>query len=122
MTMTMTMTTKKIVKKSKPNPPKARKALRRARPNAKLSAGKSKEKLIGKIAHYYDKIKVAALTLKDTLSQGDTIRIEGGGKSFAQEIDSMQIEHEQVKKAKKGEDVGFKVKQKVREGYRVFKV
>jgi putative protease len=83
---------------------------------------KSKEKLIGKIAHYYDKIKVAAVTLKDTLSQGDTIRIEGGGKSFTQEIDSMQIEHEQVKKAKKGEDVGFKVNQKVREGYRVFKV
>lgn len=93
------------------NPPKARRALRRAR-----------EKLIGKIAHYYDKIKVAAVTLKDTLSQGDTIRIEGGGKSFTQEIDSMQIEHEQVQKAKKGEDVGFKVKQKVREGYRVFKV
>ena len=83
---------------------------------------KTKEKLIGRIAHYYDKIKVAALTLKDTLSQGDTIRIEGGGKSFTQEIDSMQIEHEQVKKAKKGKDVGFKVKQKVREGYRVFKL
>lgn len=98
----MTMTTTKPLKKSKPKKPK--------------------EKLIGKIAHYYDKIKVAAITLKDTLSQGDTIRIEGGGKSFTQEIDSMQIEHEQVQKAKKGEDVGFKVKQKVREGYRVFKV
>jgi hypothetical protein len=34
----------------------------------------------------------------------------------------MQIEHEPVNTAKKGEEVGFKVKQKVREGYRVFKV
>ena len=106
---------KKIVKKPKPNPPKARKALRR------VGKSKKKEKLLGRVAHYYDKIKVAAVTLKDTLSQGDTIRIEGGGKSFTQQIDSMQIEHEQVKKAKKGEDVGFKVKQKVREGYRVYK-
>ena len=98
MTMTITMTTKKPVKKSKP-----------------------KEKLIGKIAHYYDKIKVAAVTLKDTLSQGDTIRVEGGGKSFTQQIDSMEIEHEKVAKAKKGKDVGFKVNQKVREGYRVYR-
>jgi putative protease len=113
----MTMTIKKPVKKSKPKQAAKKKA---SPPSLKLRRGK--EKLIGRIAHYYDKIKVAAITLKDTLSQGDTIRIEGGGKFFSQEVDSMQIEHEQVKKAKKGEDVGFKVKQKVREGYRVFKV
>lgn len=81
-----------------------------------------KEKLIGKVDHYFDKIKVAALKLKDSLCVGDTVRIEGGIISFTQEISSMQIEHEQVKKAKRGDEVGFKVKKKVREGYRVFRV
>ena len=32
------------------------------------------------------------------------------------------MEEESVNTAKKGDEVGFKVKQKVREGYRVFKV
>lgn len=104
------------------NPPKARKALRRARPNAKLSAGKSKEKLIGKVAHFYDHIGVIALKLKDSLKAGDAIRIEGGTTSFTQKVESMQIEHEQVAKAKKGEDVGIKVSKKAREGYRVYRV
>lgn len=83
---------------------------------------KTKEKLLGKVDHYFDKIKVAALKLKDSLKVGDTILIEGGMVSFTQEVVSMQIEHEQVKTAKKGSEVGFKVKKKVREGYRVFKV
>lgn len=81
-----------------------------------------KEKLLGKIDHYFDKIGVAAMKLGDSLKVGDTIRIEGGSVAFTQDIDSMQIEHERVNMAKKGDEVGFKVKQKVREGYRVFKV
>jgi hypothetical protein len=34
----------------------------------------------------------------------------------------MEIEHEKVKEAKKGDSVGLKVSQKVREGYSVYKV
>ena len=80
-----------------------------------------KEKLLGKVDHYFDKISVAAMTLKDSLKVGDTIRVEGGSVAFTQQIASMQIDHEPVNIAKKGNEVGFKVKQKVREGYRVYK-
>ena len=90
--------------------------------SAKATAGKSKEKLVGKIDHYFDKIQVAAMKLEDSLKVGDTVRIEGGSVAFTQQVASMQIEHESVNTAKKGDEVGFKVKQKVREGYRVFKV
>ena len=90
--------------------------------SAKATAGKSKEKLVGKIDHYFDKIQVAAMKLEDSLKVGDTVRIEGGSVAFTQQISSMQINHESVNSAKKGDEVGFKVKQKVREGYRVFKV
>ena len=90
--------------------------------SAKATAGKSKGKLLGKIDHYFDKINVAAMKLGDSLKVGDTLRIEGGSVAFTQQIASMQIEHESVNTAKKGDEVGFKVKKKVREGYRVFKV
>ena len=80
-----------------------------------------KQKLIGKIDHYFDKIKVAAMKTKDALKVGDIVHIEGGTLSFDQKIGSLQIEHKAVKKAKKGDEIGFKVEQKVREGYRVFK-
>ncbi|MBI2644388.1 MAG: hypothetical protein HYW95_02700 [Candidatus Wildermuthbacteria bacterium] len=82
---------------------------------------KVKEQPIGKVAHYYDKIGVIALKLTNPVAVGNTIRIEGGEKSFTQKIASMQIDHEKIKKAKKGDEVGIKITQKAREGYRVFR-
>ncbi len=108
-------------KKTKPKAkakPKKKAAAKKAVPKAK----KSKTKLLGKVDHYFDKISVAAMKLGDSLKVGDTVRIEGGSVAFTQQVASMQIEHEQVNAAKKGDEVGFKVKQKVREGYRVYKV
>lgn len=79
-------------------------------------------KLIGKISHYFGKIGVAVIKLSGTLKVGDNIRIAGGEVDFAQVIDSMEIEHEKVKTAKKGDSVGLKINQKVREGYKVYKL
>jgi len=79
-------------------------------------------KLIGKISHYFGKIGVAVIKLSDTLKVGDNIRIAGGEIDFTQVIDSMEIEHEKVETAKKGDSVGLKINQKVREGYKVYKL
>jgi len=79
-------------------------------------------KLIGKVTHYFSKIGVAVIELSDTLKVGDTIRIVGGITDFTQTIDSMEIEHKKVEEAKKGDSIGLKVSQKVREGYKVYKV
>ena len=74
-------------------------------------------KLIGKVSHYFSKIGVAVIELSGSLSTGDTIRIVGGEKTdFEQTIDSMEMEHEKIEKAKKGDAIGTKVKEKVREG------
>lgn len=84
---------------------------------------KAQEKLIGKISHYFDHIKVAVIDLDDKLEIGDTIRIKGGESTdFTQPVKSMESEHEKIKKAKKGESIGVKVKEKVREGYKVYKL
>ncbi len=82
-----------------------------------------KEKLIGVVTHYFDKIGVAALKLKAPLSVGDRILFRSNlGDLFEQEITSIQIEHQSVKKAKKGDEVGIKVDQKVHDGNEVYLV
>jgi len=79
-------------------------------------------KLIGKVTHYFGKIGVAVIELEDTLKVGDTIRIVGGGTDFTQTVESMEIEHKKVKEARAGQAIGLKVNQKVREGYKVYKI
>jgi len=80
------------------------------------------KKLVGKITHYFTKIGVAVIELTDTVSVGDTISIEGPSTNFQQKVDSMQIEHKNVKVAKKGESIGLKVMDRVREIDSVYKV
>ena len=81
-----------------------------------------KEKLIGEVVHFFSNIKVAVIKLSAPLSVGDTIHIVGGEDTdFEQPVKSMEVDHEKIDKAKKGAEVGLKVKKKVREGYKVFK-
>lgn len=94
---------------------------KKAKKPAKLviKAGKP----VGKVVHYYDHIKVAVIKLSAPLAVGDEIRIMGGESTdFNQSVASMQMDHEKIKKAQKGKAIGLKVKEKVREGYKVFKV
>jgi putative protease len=77
---------------------------------------------VGKVTHYYDKLEVAVLELSGALVVGDKIKIVGRAGEFTQEVDSMQMEHEKVNKAKKGDTVGLKVSQKVKDGDQVFRV
>lgn len=85
---------------------------------------KSEEgKLIGAVIHFFDNISVAVIELSGKLKVGDEIRIVGGENTdFNQVVESMEAEHQKVKEAKKGESIGLKVKEKVRDGYKVFLV
>ncbi len=79
-------------------------------------------KLIGEITHYFGKISVAIIKITDSLKVGDEIRIIGGEVDFNQTIESMEVDHKKIEKAKSGESVGLKVQEKVREGYKVYKL
>ena len=79
-------------------------------------------KIVGKITHYFGNIGVTVIELSDTLKVGDTIRIVGGETDFTQTVESMEIEHKKVEEAKAGDSIGLKVEQKVREGYKVYKL
>lgn len=79
------------------------------------------EKPIGKITHYYSKIGVGIIELVSSLKVGDKIKIKGHSTEIEQNIDSMQIDHAEVSEAKKGDVIGLKVADKVREGDEVYK-
>jgi putative protease len=84
---------------------------------------KKEGKMVGKITHYFSNIEVAVINLASPLKQGDKIRITGGQETdFEQDVDAMQIDHKEVKSAKKGDSVGMKVDEKVHEGYKVYKI
>lgn len=80
----------------------------------------AERKLIGKITHYFDKIGVAVIELKGSLKLGDKIEIDNKGENFSQAIASMQIDNEPVKVAKKGQAIGLKVSQPVKQNALVY--
>lgn len=78
---------------------------------------------IGKVTHYYDKIGVAVVKLDSGLAKGDKIKFMRGGEDmFEQEVESMQIEHDKIDSAKKGDVVGLKVDKEVKEDAEVYKI
>jgi putative protease len=77
---------------------------------------------VGKITHFFTKISVAIVELSDSLAVGDQILIKGPTTSVEQKVDSMQIEHESVEKAKRGQSIGLKVNDHVREHDMVYRV
>lgn len=80
------------------------------------------EKEVGKVTHYFSEIEVAVFKLNGTIKVGDKIKITGHTTDFEQELKEMQVDHKAVESAKKGDDVGAKVKDKVREGDTVYLV
>lgn len=80
------------------------------------------KKLVGKVTHYFTKIGVAVVELTDELKIGDRISIEGATTNFQQVVNSMQIEHKDVKVAMAGQSIGLKVDQRAREGDLVYKI
>jgi len=78
---------------------------------------------IGEVTHFFPHVKAGVIKLKrETLSVGDTIYIKGHTTDFEQKIKSMQANHAPIEKASKGQEIGMKVKSKVRHGDKVYKI
>jgi translation elongation factor EF-1alpha len=80
------------------------------------------EKEIGTVTNYFSKISVAVIELTAPLQVGDKVRIKGGARDFEQIVQSMQIEHQPIEKAKAGQEIALKVDEKVRASDTVYKV
>ena len=77
---------------------------------------------IGKVTHYYNRIRVAVLKLDGELKVGDTILFLGHSTDFGQPVTSMEIEHRKVQSVPAGSEVAVQVIQPVRTGDKVVKV
>ncbi len=80
------------------------------------------KKEIGKITHFYSRISVGIVELKDELKIGDQIAIEGSSTTFEQTVSSMQIEKENIEVARAGDMIGLKFIDRVRPGDIVYKL
>lgn len=78
------------------------------------------KKPIGKVTHYYDKIGVAIVKFSRNVKMGENLKFKGAHTDFTHKIDSIQYDHKDIDVAKKGQEVGIKVSEKVREGDEVF--
>lgn len=77
-------------------------------------------KKIGTVIHFYDKISVAIVKLSAPLKTDDSIKFKHGDKEFTQTVDSIELEHKKIAGAKKGDEIGLKVSQSIKEKTEVF--
>jgi translation elongation factor EF-1alpha len=81
------------------------------------------EQEVGVIVKYFAKPSVAALEMKKgTIRSGDLLRFKGHTTDFTEEVGSMEVDNQSIEEAKTGDLVGIKVKERVRENDKVYKV
>ena len=78
---------------------------------------------IGKITHYFPHVNAAVITIKKSgLKLGDQILIKGHTTRFYEQITSMQIDRNSITEAKKGDEIGLLVKERVRANDEVYRI
>jgi U32 family peptidase len=85
----------------------------------------TKKKIVaGKVTNYYNKLKVALVELQSADIQiGDQLNIIGNKTGLLQfKAERLEINHKQVKKAKKGSIVAIKVEKQVRPNDKLYKI
>lgn len=83
---------------------------------------KTKKVYIGSIKNYFSKVNVAEIKIEsESLNVGDIMMVQGPTTGVIEEvIESMQINHKELKTASKGKNVAIKLKNKVRPNDKVF--
>ena len=81
------------------------------------------EEQVAVIVKFFAKPGVAALEVTNgTMKKGNLLKYKGHTTDFTEEITSMEIDNQSVDEVKAGDLVGVKVKERVREGDKVYKV
>jgi hypothetical protein len=96
-------------------PKKKAKAPKKAKLIRPVKAGKTKEKIVGTVTHYFPHVNAAVIKLKAPLSVGEKVKIKGHTTDFIQEVTSMQIDRVPINSAKKGQEIGLLVDSRVRQ-------
>ncbi len=78
------------------------------------------QKPIGVVTHYYGGLGVAIVKFNKKVKTGERVHFKGHTTDFEETLKSMQFDHKEVQEAGKGEEIGVKVKEKVRSGDEVY--
>jgi len=83
----------------------------------------AEEELVGVVVKFFAQPGVAALKVtRGTIKKGDTLRYIGHTTDFTDQVASMQVNNQPVEEAKAGDFIGVKVKERVRENDKVYKL
>ena len=78
---------------------------------------------VGVIVKFFAKPSVAAIEVTSgTIKIGDVLKYQGHTTEFTEEVLSMELDNQPLEEAKLGDLVGIKVKDRVRENDKVYKV
>ena len=80
------------------------------------------EKPVGRVTHFFPKVGVAVVALSEDLKQGEEVRFAGPHTDFTQKAASMQVEHQAITVATRGQEIGLKVDKDVKVGDRVLRI
>ena len=81
-----------------------------------------KKEKVGEVFTFYVKPSVAALNVQGEINVGDKLLFQGATTDFEIVVKSMQIEGQNVDSVKKGQQVGIKVPERVRQNDEVFRI
>ena len=124
-------TKKKAVKPAKKKVAKKSVTKSKGKPAKKKAPAKKQARMVkialaamptAEVTHYFPHVNAAVLKIKTgEIRIGDELLFKGHTTDFKQKVVSMQIDHQSVMIAKKGDDFGVRVKSRVRAGDLVFK-
>ncbi|OEU67794.1 MAG: hypothetical protein BBJ57_05745 [Desulfobacterales bacterium PC51MH44] len=81
------------------------------------------EDQVGVVVNFYAKLSVAAIKVTSgSIKKGDLLKYKGYTTDFTEEVASMEINNQPVEEAQVSDLVGLKVKKRVREKDKVYKV
>jgi putative protease len=81
------------------------------------------EEEIGIVVKFFAKPSVAAVEVtQGSIKTGDLLRYKGHTTDFTEAVISMEIDRQPIEEAKVGDTIGLKVKERVRENDKVYKV
>lgn len=80
------------------------------------------ERKVGKVTHYYNKLGVAAIELDSgEIMPGDHLHIVGHTTDADVIVETLELDHTQIREAHEGQNIGVKVNERVREHDEVYK-
>ena len=81
------------------------------------------EEQVGVIVKFFAKPSVAAIEVTSgSIKNGDVLKYKGHTTDFTEEVGSMELDNQPIEEAKVGSLIGVKVKERVRENDKVYKV